>query len=138
MLNFCQSVYIIIHLTLCTLSFEFKERIRSCMLRELTPSLLVAISTRSETGSHNRLDLIQSLVPTHYVCKAFLFNVLPFTLKSVFQLQIGLGSLASCKTWSRTSHGPALSKHTATFILTSNTLSSARFSIVNLKKIKWF
>jgi len=23
---------------------------------------------RSDTGSHNRLDLIQSIVPTHYVC----------------------------------------------------------------------
>jgi len=31
--------------------------IRSCLLRELTVSQLVAIATRSDTGSHNRLDL---------------------------------------------------------------------------------
>ena len=37
-------------------------------MHELTASQLVAIVTRSDTGSHNRLDLIQSLVPTHYVC----------------------------------------------------------------------
>jgi hypothetical protein len=28
---------------------------------------------RSDTGSHNRLDLIQSLVPPHYVCNGYLF-----------------------------------------------------------------
>ena len=42
------------------------------MLRELTASQLVAIATRSDTGSHNRLDLIQNIVPTHYVCNAYL------------------------------------------------------------------
>jgi hypothetical protein len=30
------------------------------------------IATRSDTGTHNRLDLIQSLVPTHYVCNGYL------------------------------------------------------------------
>ena len=35
---------------------------------------LVAIATRSDTGSHNRLDLIQSLVPTHYVCNTIVSN----------------------------------------------------------------
>ena len=40
-----------------------------CMVHELTTSQLAAFATRSDTGSHNRLDLIQILVPTHYsVC----------------------------------------------------------------------
>jgi hypothetical protein len=30
------------------------------------------IATRSDTGSHNMLDLIQSLVPPHYVCNGYL------------------------------------------------------------------
>jgi hypothetical protein len=38
------------------------KTIRSSLLRELTASQLVAIATRGDTGSHNRLDLIQSLV----------------------------------------------------------------------------
>ena len=42
-----------------------------CLLRELTASQLVAIATHSDTGSHNRLDLIQSLVPPHYVCNGY-------------------------------------------------------------------
>jgi hypothetical protein len=29
---------------------------------------LVAFATRSDTGSHNRLDLIENPVPPHYVC----------------------------------------------------------------------
>jgi hypothetical protein len=41
-------------------------------LREQTASQLVAIATRSDTGSHNRLDLIQSLVPPHYVCNGYI------------------------------------------------------------------
>ena len=43
-----------------------------CLLRELTASQLVAIATHSDTGSHNRLDLIQSFVPPHYVCNGYL------------------------------------------------------------------
>jgi len=43
------------------------------MLRELTASQLFAIATRSDTGSHNRLDLIQSLVPPHYVCNGYIY-----------------------------------------------------------------
>ena len=39
-----------------------------CLLRELTVSQLVAIATHSDTGSHNRLDLIQCLVRPLYVC----------------------------------------------------------------------
>ena len=34
---------------------------------ELTASQLVATATRSDTGLHNRLDLIQSIVPPHYM-----------------------------------------------------------------------
>ena len=49
-----------------------QDCIRSCLLRELTASQLVAIATRSNTGSHNRLDLIQSLVPPHYVCNGYI------------------------------------------------------------------
>ena len=45
---------------------------RSCLLCKLTASQLVAIATRSDTGSHNRLDLIQSLVPPHYVYNGYL------------------------------------------------------------------
>ena len=44
------------------------------MLRELTASQLVAIATGSDTGSHNRLDLIPNLVPTHYVCNWYISN----------------------------------------------------------------
>jgi hypothetical protein len=56
-------------------NFKGKTRlyIRSCLLHEQTASQLVAIATRSDTGSHNRLDLIQSLVPTHYVYNGYLF-----------------------------------------------------------------
>jgi hypothetical protein len=41
------------------------------LLHELTGSQLVAIATPSDNGSHNRQDLIQSLVPTHYVCNGY-------------------------------------------------------------------
>jgi hypothetical protein len=46
--------------------------IRSCLLCEQTASQLVAIATRSDTGSYNRLDLIQHVVPPHYVCNGYL------------------------------------------------------------------
>ena len=39
------------------------------------PSQLVAIVTRSDTGSHNRLDLIQSLAPPHYVWNGYICKV---------------------------------------------------------------
>ena len=42
--------------------------IGSCLLCELTALQLVSTVTRSDPGSHNRLDLIHSLVPTHFVC----------------------------------------------------------------------
>ena len=44
----------------------------SCLLREVTASQLVAIATRSDIGPHNRLDLIHSLVPPHYVCNGYI------------------------------------------------------------------
>ena len=47
-------------------------RIRFCLLRELTASQLVAITTRSDTRSHNRLDLIHSLLPTHYISNGYI------------------------------------------------------------------
>ena len=40
--------------------------------RELYASLLETIATRSDTSSRNRLDLMQSIVPTHYVCNGYL------------------------------------------------------------------
>ena len=46
--------------------------IRSCLFCELTTSQVVAISTSSDTGSQNTQDLIQSLVPTHYVCNGYI------------------------------------------------------------------
>jgi len=45
---------------------------KTCLLCELAASQLIAIATHSDTGSHNRLNLIQSLVPTHYVCNGYL------------------------------------------------------------------
>ena len=45
----------------------------NCLLREQTASQLVTIATCSDTGSHNRLDLIQSLVSPHYVCNGYVF-----------------------------------------------------------------
>jgi hypothetical protein len=56
-------------LTLLTLTCTFC--IRSCLLCEQTASQLVAIATRSDTGSYNRLDLIQHVVPPHYVCNGY-------------------------------------------------------------------
>jgi hypothetical protein len=47
----------------------------SCLLYELTGSQLVAFATRSDTDSQNKLDLIQSLVPTHYVCNGYLLHM---------------------------------------------------------------
>jgi hypothetical protein len=56
---------------LCMTSRYFFRSFTSCLLCELTASQLVAIATRSDTGSHNRVDLIQSLVPTRYVCNGY-------------------------------------------------------------------
>ena len=53
---------------------DLKHDIHRCLLRELTASQLVAIATRSDTSSHNRLELIQSLVPTHYVCNGYILH----------------------------------------------------------------
>ena len=47
-----------------------------CWYKTLYQVLPVAwtnrITTRSDPASHNRLDLIQSLVPTHYVCNGYI------------------------------------------------------------------
>ena len=53
------------------------------VLREQTASQLIAIATSSDTGSHNRLDLIQSLVPPHYVCNGYLLHRNCFLLINV-------------------------------------------------------
>ena len=64
----------------------------SCLLHELSASQLVALVTCSDTGSHNMLDLIQSLVPPHYVCNEYVLTsmegyicIILFCLKYVFQ-----------------------------------------------------
>ena len=53
----------------------YKTLYQVLLLGELTASQLVAIATRSDTGSHNRLDLIHSLVPPYYVCNGYISNV---------------------------------------------------------------
>ena len=40
---------------------------------EITASQLIAIKIRRDTGSQNRLDLIQRLVATHYVCNGSIY-----------------------------------------------------------------
>ena len=57
-----------------TYCFGTRLCIRSCLYRELTASQLVDIVIRSDTGSHNRLDLIQSLIPTRYVCNGYVYH----------------------------------------------------------------
>ena len=49
-----------------------QDCVSGLVLRELTASQLVAIATRSDTGSHNTLDLIQSLVPPHHACNGYI------------------------------------------------------------------
>jgi thiamine monophosphate kinase len=65
---------------------------RSCLLHELTASQLVAIATRSDTGSHNRLNLIQSLVPPHYVyvmgIYLLILDFIFFVCKLLFQKRV--------------------------------------------------
>jgi hypothetical protein len=45
--------------------------IRWSLSCELTASQLVVTATRSDTDSQDRLDLIQSIVPTHYTCNGY-------------------------------------------------------------------
>ena len=54
---------------------------------------LVAFATRSDTGSHNRLDLIQNLVPPHYVCNGYIFT---YSIRSYhhYNLRVRLSLLA--------------------------------------------
>jgi hypothetical protein len=54
---------------------DVRVTVTGSLLCELTVSLLIAITNRSDTGSHNRLDLKQSLVPTHYVCNGYLLQI---------------------------------------------------------------
>ena len=55
-------------------------------MSELTVSQLVV--TRSDTGSHNRLDLIQSLVPPHYVCNGYLQKYLKTTPSLLIEIRL--------------------------------------------------
>ena len=50
--------------------------IMSRLLCELTQSLLFAIATLSDTGSHSRFDLIESFAPTHYVCNMYIYFII--------------------------------------------------------------
>jgi hypothetical protein len=45
--------------------------IRSRLLYQLTASPLVVIAIRGDTGSFYRFDLIQSLIPTRYLCNGY-------------------------------------------------------------------
>jgi hypothetical protein len=38
--------------------------------------LTTRMATRSNTDSHNRLDLIQSSVPLHYICNRYVSHIL--------------------------------------------------------------
>jgi hypothetical protein len=69
-----QSLSLDIFVCVCT-----RLCIKSCLSYELTVSLLVAITTLSATGSHKRLDMIQSLVHTHYVCNGYVLGCLSET-----------------------------------------------------------
>ena len=49
---------------------------------------ITTLATRSDIGSHNRLDLIQSLVPPHYVCNGYVLlkvalNTITITISSI-------------------------------------------------------
>ena len=75
-------------------------------MRELTVSQLVAIAAHSDTGSYNRLDLIQSLVPPHYVCNGYIHsdpNILLRLMQSSQKKHIGglMVSMLSSIMWQR-------------------------------------
>ena len=70
-------------------------------MREQTASQLVAITTRSDTGSHNGLDLIQSLVPPHYVCNEYVPQRLSEKDAYINQLQITLASFIQISRWNQ-------------------------------------
>jgi hypothetical protein len=44
-----------------------------CWYKILYQVLPVVWTNRLTTSSHNRLGMIQSLVPTHYVCNVYLY-----------------------------------------------------------------
>jgi hypothetical protein len=67
-------------------------------LRELTVSQLVAIAIRSDTGSHNRLDLIQSRVPPHYVCNRYLSMYFP-KFQQISKFSKNLKTFKKVKIW---------------------------------------
>jgi hypothetical protein len=115
----------------------------SCLLRELTASQLVAIATRSDTGSHNRLDLIQSLVPPHYVCNGYIswWSVLLVeetrvpgeNHRSVASRQVVMQLVhATGKTWYK-----VLYQHTMYVISLSNISIKTNFKQITRVKVKF-
>ena len=53
-----------------------------------------AIAIRSDTGSHNRLDLIQSLAQPHYVCHGYI--LIEMKVSNCFIIKLLLMSSGSC------------------------------------------
>jgi hypothetical protein len=53
-----------------------------------------AIATRSDTGSHNRFDLIQSLAKPHYVCHGYI--LIEMKVSNCFIIKLFLMSSGSC------------------------------------------
>ena len=54
--------------------FWYKTMYQILPVSRTNASQLVDIVIRSDTGSHNRLDLIQSLVPTRYVSNGYVYH----------------------------------------------------------------
>lgn len=63
---------------------------------------------------------------------------IPGIIKSVFQSQVGLGSLSLSNITNATSHSPVDSKHTDMFILMTYCSSPRRSSAIKLKYVKPF
>ena len=58
-------------ITVSNLQFPDELEFVHFLFCELTASKLVTIAICSDTGSHNMFDLIQSLVPTHFICNGY-------------------------------------------------------------------
>jgi hypothetical protein len=64
------------------------------------------ITTRGYIGSHNRLDLIQSLVLPHYVCNGYVSLFIPFLLAIVLFVFCLLAILLFVLIWFTVSDHP--------------------------------
>ena len=71
-------------------AFNDQQQMLNTQIAALEVALAAAIEAKraAYTGSYNRLDLIQSLVPTHYICNGYIVYIvknirqneqLPFT-----------------------------------------------------------